>query len=322
MVSLPKVAVVGAGVAGISCATQLHAAGFPVQLFDKSRGLGGRLATRRWPTGHAFDHGAPHFAAADNTFTAALTAAGDAAQRWQPRTGDAPATDHWVGAPRMNTWLKKQVGEIPFQLNTTIKALNSVDGAWSLGIEKRKATAHADIVVLATPAPQAAVLAEADAALASRLSAIDYAPCWALMLALTDHVSSPQDVYSDFPTDSPLAWLGRNAGKPGRDVDNTGWVAHATAAWSADNLEITTDAAIARLIPAVIETLGVKRDDLGKTQAHRWRYSTVRTPAGVPYLNNDAKTLFAIGDGCLGGGVDGAYRSASALAAALITAHT
>ncbi|NBY26365.1 MAG: FAD-dependent oxidoreductase, partial [Betaproteobacteria bacterium] len=39
-------AVIGAGMAGIACARTLVQAGHTVQLFEKSRGVGGRMATR------------------------------------------------------------------------------------------------------------------------------------------------------------------------------------------------------------------------------------------------------------------------------------
>ena len=42
-----RVGIVGAGVAGAACARALADAGCAVQVFDKSRGVGGRMATRR-----------------------------------------------------------------------------------------------------------------------------------------------------------------------------------------------------------------------------------------------------------------------------------
>jgi renalase len=51
-----EIAVIGAGVAGLTCARKLHQAGRRVVVIDKSRGLGGRLATRRLAGTHA-DHG-------------------------------------------------------------------------------------------------------------------------------------------------------------------------------------------------------------------------------------------------------------------------
>ena len=51
-----EIAIVGAGIAGLSCARKLQQAGHEVIIVDKSRGLGGRLATRRLAGTHA-DHG-------------------------------------------------------------------------------------------------------------------------------------------------------------------------------------------------------------------------------------------------------------------------
>ena len=51
------VAVIGAGMAGLVCAQQLHSCGYKVVVVDKSRGLGGRVATRRLHDTCA-DHGA------------------------------------------------------------------------------------------------------------------------------------------------------------------------------------------------------------------------------------------------------------------------
>ena len=44
---MTDIAVIGAGIAGLVCAQQLSQAGYSVLVVEKSRGLGGRLATRR-----------------------------------------------------------------------------------------------------------------------------------------------------------------------------------------------------------------------------------------------------------------------------------
>jgi predicted NAD/FAD-dependent oxidoreductase len=41
------IVVIGAGMSGIACTRALRAAGLPVRLIDKGRGIGGRMATRR-----------------------------------------------------------------------------------------------------------------------------------------------------------------------------------------------------------------------------------------------------------------------------------
>ena len=65
---MPKVAIVGAGVGGLAASRCLQDHGLDVTVFDKSRGVGGRLATRR-EEGVAFDHGAQYFTARDSRFT-------------------------------------------------------------------------------------------------------------------------------------------------------------------------------------------------------------------------------------------------------------
>lgn len=46
-IGTPRIAVIGAGVSGALCAQALAQAGAQVELFDKARGPGGRMATRR-----------------------------------------------------------------------------------------------------------------------------------------------------------------------------------------------------------------------------------------------------------------------------------
>ncbi|MEZ4386067.1 MAG: FAD-dependent oxidoreductase [Candidatus Krumholzibacteriia bacterium] len=55
---IPDIAVIGAGAAGLACAERLAERGLQVQVFDKGRHPGGRIA-RRARVGIDFEHGAP-----------------------------------------------------------------------------------------------------------------------------------------------------------------------------------------------------------------------------------------------------------------------
>ena len=44
---MTRVAIIGAGISGLACARQLVKSGVSVVVFDKGRGIGGRVATRR-----------------------------------------------------------------------------------------------------------------------------------------------------------------------------------------------------------------------------------------------------------------------------------
>jgi len=66
-----RIGIVGAGMAGLACAEELTRHGHAVLLFDKGRGPGGRMSTRRIQTsaGEAyFDHGAQYFTVRDDAF--------------------------------------------------------------------------------------------------------------------------------------------------------------------------------------------------------------------------------------------------------------
>ncbi|EXI81308.1 MAG: Dehydrosqualene desaturase [Candidatus Accumulibacter sp. BA-94] len=110
----PRVALIGAGIAGLSCAAQLQQAGLEVSLFDKSRGAGGRMSTRRGD-GWQCDHGAQYFTARHPDFRAEVARwqqAGVAAL-WAPRLwlfdGDSPAgrestVERFVGSSALSAY--------------------------------------------------------------------------------------------------------------------------------------------------------------------------------------------------------------------------
>lgn len=76
-----KTLIIGAGITGLSAASRLLSSGVPVtdiSVVDKSRGLGGRMASRRLPTANGtatFDHGAQFFTARTEAFVQLLNSA-------------------------------------------------------------------------------------------------------------------------------------------------------------------------------------------------------------------------------------------------------
>ena len=90
--------IVGAGLSGLVLARQLQAAGQKVQILEKSRGFGGRIATKRVED-VAFDTGAQFITVRDERF-AALTDAWRAAGFLAPWP-EGPE-HRLVGRPTMN----------------------------------------------------------------------------------------------------------------------------------------------------------------------------------------------------------------------------
>ena len=100
---MKQIAVIGAGIAGLAAAQRLKKPELGITLFEKSRGLGGRMATRRVED-LQFDHGAQYFTAKGPRFSAMV-------MQW----GEDGHADEWfdgafVGSPGMAAlpapWLK------------------------------------------------------------------------------------------------------------------------------------------------------------------------------------------------------------------------
>ena len=311
-----KVAIVGAGMAGAACARALADTGIDVELFDKGRSVGGRLAQRRVEQG-VFDHGAQYLAARHPAFTAAVDAwrSRGIVTDW-PGVASSSGTPVQVGVPSMNAPVKALLADLPAHTRCRIEKISHVAGAWSLVADDGRRYGPFAALVAAVPAPQAvALLATAGeglvASLILRLGGVSMAPCWSALAAFTAPLGlgGPTVRFQD----GPLAWAGCNASKPGRGTAET-WTLHATPEWSRDWLEREPG----DIGPALLDALGVQ---LGRTiprpsylAAHRWRYALVERALGEPCLWDPALRLGLCGDWCLGPRVEAAFLSGMALA--------
>lgn len=302
------VAIIGAGVAGLSAARLLREAGVPCTLFDKSRGLGGRMATRRAGE-FQFDHGAQYFTAKGARFASVVSGwreAGCAAEWFEGA---------YVGAPGMTAPARALADGLDVVASFEVKGLRAGHDGWSLlgasGAAGRSGEGPFEAVLLALPAPQISpILASAGLSFAA-LANIRYAPCWAAMLAYAARIDLPWTHVSDAHPDLP--WIARNATKPMRGGPHETFVVHAGADWSARHLELAQDEALARLLPLFREATGIE-DEPAYATAHRWRYALVQETAGAPCLWNEAARVGACGDWCLGPRVECAFESGESMA--------
>ncbi|CAN5319742.1 NAD(P)-binding protein [soil metagenome] len=329
MTRLFNIAVIGAGIAGLSCASALQAAGHTVQVFDKSRGAGGRMSTRRNPDeGWQCDHGAQYFTARDPAFAAEVVRwqqAGVAAL-WSPRiavlngpsygaTARQPGPlDRFVGTPRMTAPAQWLTGSLNISLGMTIQRLHREGPFWQLeSAEQGLLETRFDAVLLALPAPQVGPIAESMApALAAVAAAAQMRGCWALMLQFDAPVDLPLD--AAFVNSGPLRWIARDSSKPGRNSSHETWLLHAEAEWSEAQLELPP-AEAATLMLAAFVALGGPAPRAWT--AHRWRYADTREPLLDGCIWDSHLRLGLCGDWLNGGKVEGAWLSGQRLAARL-----
>lgn len=319
--ALPEVLVVGAGLAGIAAARGLREAGHAVRIAEKSRGLGGRLATRRTDAA-AFDHGAPHVDVVPGTaFAAAVEAAraAGAAAPWAAEGDAAPPAGarRLVGLPGMSGLAGWLAAELDVLRGCEVVALAREGRRWIASLETRgegPARLEADLLVLAVPAPQAArLLATADVAM-PELAHVRMVPTWTLLADFgADALPDGPDVLR--PRAGPLSRIVREGRKPGRSAPGA-VVAHARADFSRETLEAAPEAIAERLAPALASGLGADREPV-YVSCHRWRYAAVDSPLGAAYLLLTGQALALVGDWTAPGGAQAAWESGATLASAV-----
>ena len=314
------VAVIGAGLAGLSCARALAAAGATVSVYEKSRGAGGRMATRR-ALATAFDHGAQYFTVRDVEFArllAPLTERGSVAPfvaRWGAGAPEDPQL--WVGVPGMADVGRGLGRGLVVNLERRITALTRDGASWRL--DDADGTQHGpyDRVVVAVPAPQALLLAGLPAPLAAALSSVAMEPCLALMATFGAPLATAFDV--DWRPDPVLPFVCRNNSKPDRGATEA-WVLHADAQWSETRFAADEAQVTAELVAALARRLGGAPVVPSGTVLHRWRYARVSTPLDQDCLYDAPSGVGLCGDWCLAARVEAAFQSGTALAARLLSA--
>jgi predicted NAD/FAD-dependent oxidoreductase len=321
MTLFPNLAIVGAGIAGLACATKLQEAGLKVRLFEKSGGVSGRMSTRRGNDWQC-DHGAQYFTARHPDFRAEVARWQRAAVAglWNPKLqvfgGEslhAPdlALERFVGTPTMTAPARLLSDALPLTFHATIQQLQRQPDGWQLlSAEDGWLVERFDAVVLAIPAPQAAPLLQPlSTELAELARSAGMGGCWTVMARFATPPELPFD--AAFVNEGPLRWIARDTSKPDRSGLDT-WVLHASVDWSEAHLEQDADTVAAALLKA-FERLGAPAPQAWTV--HRWRYANAIEPALDRSCAWHADAgLGLCGDWLNGGKVEGAWLSGRQLA--------
>lgn len=342
-----RIAVIGAGIAGIACARTLQQAGHHVTVFDKNETVGGRMATTDTPFG-TFDYGAQYFTVRDPRFLLALQATAQHICRpWSAnlvrvldsfgRVASAalPGREpHWVPTPGMNAlvehWAQPFVTQQQIELQTRIVGIERDRMApkqWQLRTHGTPGAPDAehvfsgfDQVLLATTASQAQRLLFDDAAhpkFTKALEDVRVGPCWTLLLAYPQ-ASQPNMSHLGPQWNAArsnhhrIAWLARESSKPRRGGVER-WTVQASAAWSHEHLEDDTPRVQAKLLKAFAEVTGIRAEPAMAT-VHCWGSAQTIKPLGRSHLWDAKAGLGLAGDWCLGHRVEDAFISGLELA--------
>ncbi|MBK4734069.1 NAD(P)/FAD-dependent oxidoreductase [Noviherbaspirillum pedocola] len=328
------IAIIGAGLAGLSCARELLVARHTVTVYEKHEDAGGRTRTCQTELG-GFDFGAQYFTAQSEAFSKRVNAwrkAGWAAP-WSGKLvaigadGTQPAgrgQQRLVAVPGMGALAQQLALAVDVRKGQRVNAIRPHGNQWLLKIESDTVAIEAsagpfDAVILAMPADQAALLTNEPAPeLAAQAAQIRMAPCWSLMLAFSEPLGLRYD--GAWLEGGRLSWIAQDASKPQRRPGEH-WVAHASAAWSEEHLMEDPERAKEKLLRAFHDATGTAVQPV-HAAVHRWPYAQAQQTLPGSFLWDRARRIGACGDwfdcGLEGAGrIENACLSGVALAGAI-----
>jgi len=319
-----RVAIIGAGVAGLHLGGLLQAQGLSVEIFDKARGAAGRIATRRLDYG-SFDHGAQYFTARDPRFVAQVEEwlAQGVVATWSARVvrlaegairSESARPLRYVGVPSMSGIARDMARGLKVSTGVRVASVRRADEKWTLVAEDGREASGFDLLVSAVPAPQSLPFLTTSSELAVRAQRAQFKPCHALMIRFENPVEADFD--AAFVEGSALGWVAHDSSKPGRETSNA-WVLHSTAEWSEANLDLPAEKVLESLSGAFATALARKLPDVTGAAVHRWLYARAIGAAPEARLWDAAQGLGVCGDWLHGDRIEDAFLCAERLAEAM-----
>ncbi|MCB0036075.1 MAG: FAD-dependent oxidoreductase [Anaerolineales bacterium] len=270
--------IIGAGLAGLTAAQSLQANGFEVTVLDKGRGVGGRMATRRFDGGRV-DHGAQFFTVRSDAFRSYVNQwlEQGVAQEWSrgfPPHNNDDGHPRYCGAEGMTTIAKYLARGLAVHTHTEVSQIEQSERHWQATTAAGQ-TFTADSLIMTAPVPQSLTLLEAGQVLLppqdqQALEAVTYNPCFAVLLTLNgeSQIPEPGAVQID---GHPMRWIGDNKMK-GISA-RTAVTIHASAEFTHAHFEAERTLVAQKLIDAAHEQGWFDKALVREVQVQRWRYA-------------------------------------------------
>jgi renalase len=333
---MKDVIVIGAGMAGLTCAQQLKQAGLDVTIVEKSAGVGGRMATRRLQ-GTWVDHGAQLLSVKSDSFGRFVRKLQDKGlvQEWTRNVYQLSASGlrppiaderhpRYCCPMGMTSIAKYLANEIPIINNARIVDVSHNDIKWQL-VTDRQEVLETSVIVSTIPAPQflpifEEVLAPAPSFLQA-VQSVKFAPSVTIMAGYNASNSVPVEWQAISCIDDPiLDWISYDSSKHPDKAMQPVFVLQSTAEFAKQSME-EPDLEIAGkpLLNQVGRLLEKWLASPEWWQVHRWRYALAEESLGVSCLSTSIPlSLVCAGDWCAGKNIEAAYHSGLAAAESAI----
>ena len=312
---MTKILIIGAGMSGLTAARELQNNGHQVTVVDKGRGIGGRMATRRF-AGGKFDHGAQFFTARSEEFKAATQnwQRENVANRWfdgTPTPGEPNKSDghpRYCGNEGMTGIGKHLMQNLDVQLSHEIETLSRRDGVWTAATADGT-TFSGEELILTAPIPQALKMFDSSDcqlpdAMRATLQSVIYQPCFAVLAQLEgpSQIAAPGLLYVN---GDPIWWLADNFQKGVSPIEGSVTI-HSSGAYARAHYDDDQTQVGQELIEAAKQWLG---RDVGEFEVRRWRYSKPENPLDIGCARDEKCAVTFAGDALMGAKIEGAFTS-------------
>lgn len=307
---MKNIAIIGSGLTGLTAARQLKSFAHTT-VFDKSKGVGGRLATR-YTDKFEFDHGAQYFIAKSQEFKSLvdeLLSAGviapwnarfvvfDGNKRIQASNWN-DCFAHYIGIPRMNMLAKYLAKDLNLLLACKIVKVEFMHKQWWLWDEANVKHGPYDWVISTAPYPQTLELFSSYI----KMLPLKMQACYALMLGYEDDLNLDWD--AALIKNSCLSFLSVNSHKLNRMKKGVSLVALSDNNWA----DAHVDDEILSVKDMMIETLKSYVDrPYSYVDIHRWRYANTPQQDKPKIFFDINNQLIAGGDWSISGRVESAF---------------
>ncbi len=312
-----KVAVIGAGLAGLSTAYFLQKERFSVSVFEKKSNIGGRLGYVS-NVEHEVDAGAQYF-----TIRSPITRVlldqwikQDLVERWNPKIkvigertaavlpGINQSVERWVAQPTMASLIHFFAEHVDIRCQHEVQQLNLIhSNQWQLNFADGAVSDVFDMVLCAMPAPLVThLLGGIKPSWLSLLDNVVFLPTQGALLTFFEQ----PDFAAAFINRGKLRWLADNSSKPGRKV-GLPWTLHLDQEWSRANSALQIDEWV-----SAINEEWLQLDQPFKVKditPFSWQHAISLNQVLPSHLWDNSLSLGAVGDWQMGGRVEGAILS-------------
>lgn len=311
-----RIIIVGAGLSGLMAAQSLATNGHDVTVFDKGRGVGGRLATRR--IGEAtLDHGAQFFTVRSDEFATHVNTwlEEGIVHEWCRGFDSDDGHPRYVGTKGMSGIAKFLAKDLDVRTNELVFSLERTTTGYNVITDD--GIGHAcDKVLLTAPIPQSfSLLFGAGIEMPAELRSIDYDRTLGLLAVLDSHLHNvPSPGGMQFP-DDVFSFIGDNGAKGISSAHALTF--HANPAWSQEHFDLELEEIHSLLLAAAHPWFGAAQ--VLESQPKKWRFATPQGAWPEACWVDDTQTLAMAGDAFAGPKMEGAALSGLAAARALVT---